>query len=74
MSLHFIPEITGGVLLARLGDVHRRTHTRTTDCGQPIPDRHAPVSHVQAVVHKLPLCHRCYPQHHVHGPGGGRRG
>lgn len=39
MSLHYVPEITNGVLLSRLGDVH-----------------------------KLPLCHTCYPNHH--GPGG----
>jgi hypothetical protein len=67
VSLHYIPEITGGVLLSRLGEVHRRWGVRTTSCGESIPDRHATVSHVQAVVHKLRLCALCYPQHHPHG-------
>lgn len=71
MTLQYMAEITGGVLLARLGEVHRRWGTRTTSCGQSIPDRHAPVSHVQAVVHKLRLCQLCYPAHHR---DGGRRG
>lgn len=72
MSLHYLPEIIGGVLLSRLGDVHRRWSNRTTSCGQSIPDRYTTVSHVQAVVHKLRLCSACYPAHHVHGPKGGR--
>jgi len=67
MNLHYLPEITGGVLLARLGEVHRWSDARATDCGRSIPDRHAPVSHVQAVVHKLRLCHTCYPAHNRHG-------
>lgn len=73
MSLQYLPEIEHGVLLARLGDVHRQATVRSTGCGELIPARYAPVSHVAAVVHKLPLCHICYPNHH--GPGGryGRR-
>lgn len=67
MSLHYTPEITGGVLLSRLGDVHKN-RGRITECGTRIPERYAPVSHVAAIVHKLPLCHACYPNHH--GPGG----
>lgn len=68
MSLHYVPEITNGVLLSRLGDVHRAATVQHTSCGERIPARHAPVSHVAAIVHKLPLCHVCYPNHH--GPGG----
>lgn len=68
MSLHYLPEITDGVLTTRLGRVHKRAGRHVAQCGQSIPTHHAPVSHVQAVVHKLPLCTTCYPSHH--GPGG----
>jgi len=70
MSLLYIPEITDGVLFSRLGDVHRRHGTRTTACARAIPDRHTTVSHFQAVVFQLRLCHACYPHHHNQG---GRR-
>ncbi|HZM83816.1 MAG TPA: hypothetical protein VFC19_49490 [Candidatus Limnocylindrales bacterium] len=63
MSLHYIPEITDGVLLSRLGEVHRQRTLHATGCAQPIPDRHATVSHAQAVVYRLPVCHVCYPPH-----------
>jgi hypothetical protein len=70
MSLNHtpIPEITGGVLLSATGEVHRQARPRATGCDQTIPDRHARVSHVQAVVHKLPLCSVCFPSH-THHPG-----
>lgn len=70
MSLHYTHEITGGVLLSPRGEVHRRQETRTS-CALTIPARHATVSTVQAVVHKIPLCHACFPAHHR---DGGRRG
>lgn len=63
MSLHFTQEITDGVLLSRLGEVHR-DRGRLTECGNTIHPRQAvAVSHVQAVVHKLRVCHVCYPGH-----------
>lgn len=69
MSLHYVPEITDGVLLSRVGEVHCDTGRRSTACGQTfLPGRVATVSHVQAIVHKLRLCSACYPHHH--GPGG----
>lgn len=69
MSLHYLPEIVGGVLLSRLGDVHRRLNSQRTACGETfLPKGAATVSHVQATVHKLRLCTACYPNHH--GPGG----
>lgn len=68
MITNYLPEIVGGVLLTRHGEVHRRWSTKTTSCGQAVPERHATVTHVQAVVHKLRLCTACYPAHH--GPGG----
>lgn len=62
-----MPEIEDGVLLSRLGEVHR-DRGRLTECGNTIHPRHAAtVSHVQAVVHKLRLCHVCYPTHNRHG-------
>lgn len=67
MIFHNLPEITSGVLLSRLGEVHKN-RGRITECGTTIPARHVPVSHVQAVAHKLRLCRSCYPHHH--GPGG----
>lgn len=67
MSL-FTPEIAGGVLLSRLGDVHHRFNSQRTACGKTfLPNGVAYVSHVQAIVHKLPLCHACYPAHNRHG-------
>lgn len=73
MTLHYAPEISGGVLLSRLGYVHRRWTTRSTLCGQSVPDWHTTVSHTQAVVHKLPLCNTCYPAHHKLGGHRGSR-
>lgn len=68
MSLHYVPEILGGILLSRLGEVHQYRFPRTP-CGQLVAARQVvAVSHVQAVVHKLPLCGHCYPSHH--NPGG----
>lgn len=67
MSLRFMPEITDGILLSRNGHVHRDTGRRTP-CGETvIASRAATVSHVQALVHKLPLCPACYPAHHANG-------
>lgn len=62
----YAPTISEGVLLARLGDVHRQVG-RETACGKRFtPGRVAAVSHVQAIVHKLRLCRDCYPDHHAH--------
>ena len=73
MIFHNLPEISGGILLARLGHVHQQATTRGTRCGELIPARFAPVAHVQAVAHKIPLCHTCYPHHHGHGGGHAHR-
>lgn len=68
MTQQYMPEIVGGVLLSRFGEVHKRWGaTARTGCGQTVPARHTPVSNVQAVVHKLRLCHTCYPAHNRHG-------
>lgn len=67
MTLPHMPEVVDGLLLSRRGDVHRRSTTKTTSCAKEIPARHVPVSHVQAVVHKLPLCHNCFPGHRISG-------
>lgn len=69
MNARFQPEIQNGVLLSRLGQVHRATGHQTP-CGETVTaGRAAPVSNVQAVVHKLPLCTFCYPDHHRHHGG-----
>jgi len=60
------PPIVNGVLLTRLGDVHEWEVT-ATQCGLKPITCAAPVTAVQAAVHKLPLCKRCYPSYHAHG-------
>ncbi len=70
MITNYLPEVIAGVLLTRHGEVHRRLNSQRTACGQTfLPNGAADVSTTQAVVHKLRLCHTCYP---AHGPGGRR--
>lgn len=64
MKLHYLAAIADGVLLSYHAQVHRNTGAETF-CNKQIPaGRTAPVSHIQAVVFKLPLCRDCYPDHH----------
>jgi hypothetical protein len=52
--------IRSGVLMTRIGDVHERGFGPDTVCGRPVLTA-VPVSPLQALVHKIPLCGRCYP-------------
>jgi hypothetical protein len=52
--------VVDGVLLSRTGEVHRLAVGKTW-CDRRLPERYAPVSAVQAQVHKLPICHACFP-------------
>jgi hypothetical protein len=57
------PICDDGALMSPHGEVHRVTPAirNTVYCGIGLPDRWAPVTALQALVHKIPICATCYP-------------
>lgn len=57
------------VVVSRDGVVHSLA-SGVLVCGRDLPVAHLQVTTLQAKVHKLPVCNRCWPYSHIDWPGG----